>query len=85
VTHYFVDKSEQSDGTHIVHAQGCQCMATDKEYLGDLASMAHALMEARKNYWFTGGCVECEKHVDLAATLPAVGIPLLAAFDLPRV
>jgi hypothetical protein len=34
-------------------------MATDKHYLGDFSDFLEAMMEARKSFWDTSGCVRC--------------------------
>ena len=49
MAHYFVDNRPQADGSHAVHAKGCNHMASDKQYLGEYFSLLHAIMEARKS------------------------------------
>jgi hypothetical protein len=59
MTHYFIDNRTQPDGAHEVHSRGCSRMAADKHYLGDFSDFLEAMMEARKTFWDTSGCLRC--------------------------
>ena len=67
MAHYFVDNDASMDGMHHVHANGCQHMPTDKRYLGNFYNVGEALIEARKEFWQSGGCERCAREIPLTA------------------
>jgi hypothetical protein len=62
MAHYFVNNYPQPNGDHEVHRVGCARMPTDKSYLGNYLAVSEALMEARKDFWQSSGCVSCARE-----------------------
>jgi hypothetical protein len=62
MSHYFINNHATDEGTHEVHALGCKRMPTDKRYLGNFYQLGEALLEARKEFWQSGGCDSCARH-----------------------
>lgn len=60
---YYVNINAQSSGDHEVHKWGCLFMPTESNrlYLGDFASCAPAVREAKKTYSQADGCYFCAK------------------------
>ncbi len=58
---YYVNKNAQSNGDHEVHKEGCAWLpeAHNRIYLGDFASCAPAVKEAKKHYTQVNGCYYC--------------------------
>ena len=58
---YYVNKVAQANGDHEVHKATCIRLpyVTNRLYLGDFASSASALREARKYYPKADGCYYC--------------------------
>ncbi len=59
MSHYFINNHAADGGNHEVHALGCKRMPSDKRYLGNFYDAGEALMEARKEFWQSSGCVAC--------------------------
>ena len=62
MSHFFINNFAQADGSHEVHLLGCKRMPTDKRYLGNFYSVSEALIEARKEFWQSGGCERCARE-----------------------
>jgi hypothetical protein len=63
MAHYYVNKNAQPSGEPEVHTTGCAWLP-DREnriYLGDFASCAPAVREARKHYSQVDGCYYCSE------------------------
>jgi hypothetical protein len=60
---YYVNKNAQSNGDHEVHKQDCTYLPLleNRTHLGDFASCAPAVSEARKHYRQVNGCRFCAK------------------------
>lgn len=58
---YYVNKNQQQNGDHEVHVESCSRLplASNRIYLGDFASCASAVSEARKYYVQVNGCYYC--------------------------
>ena len=61
---YYVNKTAQANGDHEVHKSGCQWMPveTNRIHLGDFASCAPAVTEAKKHYKQVNGCATCARE-----------------------
>lgn len=60
---YYVNKNAQANGDHEVHTTGCSFMP-DKDnriYLGDFATCAPAVREAKSYYPQCNGCYYCAR------------------------
>ncbi len=60
---YYVNKNAQPNGDHEVHKFECSFLpqVENRIYLGDFASCAPAVTEARKHYRQVNGCYFCAK------------------------
>ena len=67
MSHFFINNFSKADGTHEVHLLGCNRMPTDKRYLGNFYSVSEALIEARKDFWHSGGCERCARELPATA------------------
>jgi hypothetical protein len=67
MSHFFVNNFSKEDGSHEVHLLGCNRMPPDKRYLGNFYSVAEALIEARKDFWQSGGCERCARELPFSA------------------
>jgi hypothetical protein len=58
---YYVNKNAQKNGDHEVHTAGCSYLpATENRiYLGDFASCAPAVREAKRHFTQSNGCFYC--------------------------
>lgn len=58
---YYVNTRAQINGDHEVHKAGCSFMpeASNRIYLGDFATCASAVREAKKTYSQADGCFYC--------------------------
>jgi hypothetical protein len=74
MAHFFIDNFPQPDGIHEVHLVGCKRMPTDKGYLGNYYSVSEALIEARKEFWHSGGCERCARELPVAASVGRIGV-----------
>ena len=63
MAHYYVNNNAQPNGDHEVHKQDCTFLPLPQNriYLGDFASCAPAVTEARKHYRQVNGCYFCAK------------------------
>lgn len=61
MAHYFVNNFAQPNGDHEVHRVGCVRMPTDKRYLGNFLAVGEALIESRKDFWQSSGCLSCAR------------------------
>lgn len=61
---YYVNKIEQANGDHEVHREGCFYMpaSTNRIYLGEFYSCVPAVIEARKYYMQSNGCIYCSRE-----------------------
>lgn len=59
MAHYFVNNAPTVHGVHMVHHVSCFRLPVDKRYLGNFGDVREALMEARKEFWQSGGCESC--------------------------
>lgn len=67
MSHFFINNFAQANGSHEVHLLGCTRMPPDKRYLGNFYSVSEALIEARKEFWQSGGCERCARELPLSA------------------
>jgi hypothetical protein len=81
MSHFFINNFAQPDGSHDVHLLGCTRMPTDKRYLGNFYSVSEALIEARKEFWQSGGCERCARELPLVPA--AGGMGRIGAFGVP--
>lgn len=82
MSHFFINNFAQTDGNHEVHLLGCNRMPSDKRYLGNFYSVSEALIEARKEFWQSGGCERCAR--ELPHTSPVAGsVGRIGAFGVP--
>jgi hypothetical protein len=72
--HFFINNFAQPDGSHEVHLVGCKRMPPDKRYLGNFDSVAEALVEARKDFWQSGGCERCAREIPFAISVGRIGM-----------
>jgi len=59
---YYVNTNAQANGDHEVHKEiGCPTPAAseNRKYLGDFATCAPAVAEAKKTYSKADGCANC--------------------------
>jgi len=56
---YYVNNRQQSNGDHEVHVSTCRVLPADRKYLGEHASCATAVAEAKKYYSRADGCAIC--------------------------
>ncbi len=58
---YYVNDRAQNNGDHEVHKTGCPFLPliVSKTYLGDFATCAPAVKEAKKTYKQSDGCATC--------------------------
>jgi hypothetical protein len=61
MAHYFINNHAQPNGDHEVHKVGCVRMPADKRYLGNYEFVSQAMLEARKEFWQSSGCVACAR------------------------
>jgi len=82
MSHFFINNHPEPDGTHEVHLVGCKRMPSDKRYLGNFYSVSEALIEARQEFWQSGGCERCARELPVAS--PAAGsMSRIGAFGVP--
>jgi hypothetical protein len=62
MAHYFINNHGANDGAHEVHLVGCKQMPVDKAYLGNFEHVGEALVEARKDFWQSRGCLSCARE-----------------------
>ena len=67
MSHFFINNHAADDGNHEVHRVGCKRMPTDKAYLGNFEHVDEALMEARKEFWQSGGCERCARELPVTS------------------
>ena len=82
MSHFFINNFAQADGSHDVHLLGCNRMPTDKRYLGNFYSVSEALIEARKEFWQSGGCERCAREIPHSAQA-AGSMGRIGAFGVP--
>jgi hypothetical protein len=70
MAHYFIDNHAQPNGDHEVHKVGCVRMPMDKRYLGNYEFVSQAMLEARKEFWQSNGCVACARDQHKAGYSP---------------
>jgi hypothetical protein len=58
---YYVNHVAKPNGDHEVHVSGCMKMPTTRLYLGDHGTCQSALIEAKKLYIQSNGCVDCAR------------------------
>ena len=56
---YYVSHREEENGDHEVHAQHCEQLPTDLQYLGNFATCGEAVKRARELYRQVNGCASC--------------------------
>jgi hypothetical protein len=58
---YYVNKNEQRNGDHEVHADGCSWMPNpeNKQNLGEFSNCQDAVKEAKKTFPQSNGCKYC--------------------------
>ena len=58
---YYVNQNKQPNGDHEVHVSTCYRLpdANNRKYLGEFASCAPAVQEAKKTYRQSNGCYYC--------------------------
>lgn len=56
---YYVNRKEQSNGDHEVHAEGCTYMPSDNIFLGSYTNCYGAVAEAKRYYSQSNGCKYC--------------------------
>lgn len=61
MAHYFINNHAQPNGDHEVHKVGCVRMPADKRYLGNYEYVGEAMLEARKEFWQSSGCMACAR------------------------
>ena len=81
MSHFFINNFARADGSHEVHRLGCTKMPPDKRYLGNFYSVSEALIEARKEFWQSGGCERCAREIP--HTAHAGGMARIGAFGVP--
>lgn len=61
---YYVNENAQSNGDHEVHRYGCSFMPApeNRVYLGDFATCAPAVLQAKKYYRQSNGCYYCSRE-----------------------
>jgi hypothetical protein len=59
MTAYYVNKDAQPNGDHEVHIPDCKYFPSNHTYLGDFASCAPAVTEAKRYYSQSNGCYWC--------------------------
>lgn len=57
--HYYVDRTPQSTGSHLVHVRGCHEYLWYSAYLGLFESGDDAVRQARTFYRNVEGCSRC--------------------------
>lgn len=60
---YYVNNSAQPNGDHEVHRDGCSWLALIKsrKEIGEHYSCLSAVIEAKKTYTKSNGCIHCSK------------------------
>ena len=58
---FYIEKTEQSNGEHLVHFANCKTLAAkpDTIYLGSIASFQSAWAEGKRLYNGVNACPEC--------------------------
>jgi len=58
---YYVNRNQQSNGDHEVHAQGCNWLPLESNriYLGEFSNCKQAVAAARAYYTQVNGCYFC--------------------------
>lgn len=61
---YYVNRNAQANGDHEVHKEGCNWLklVVSKKDLDDHSNCTTAVLEAKKTYTQSNGCIYCSKE-----------------------